>query len=127
MIALDASVLIAHLDPSDRHHRSATSLLLDAQPQALLVHPVTMAEVLVGGVRVGRGTEMRDDLLAVGVDVAGYDDDAPLRLAQLRVRTGLKLPDCCALDTAIEHEASLATFDKALASAATRLNVALVS
>lgn len=47
----------------------------------------------------------------------------PLRLARLRATTGLKLPDCCALDAALGHGASLATFDEALAAAARRLGV----
>lgn len=53
MIALDASVLIGHLTPHDAHHAAATEILLNAAPGSMLVHPLTLAEVLVGGVRVG--------------------------------------------------------------------------
>ena len=120
MIALDASVLIAHLSPFDSHHTAATAILLDATPGSTLVHTLTMAEVLVGGVRIGRGAAMRDDLRAAGVDVAPHDVDEPLRLAELRASTGLTLPDCCALDVAIHHRADLATFDAALALAGRR-------
>ena len=60
----------------------------------MLVHAITFAEVLVGGVRIGQGVSMRDDLFAAGIRVAPRDDDEPLRLAELRVSTGLKLPDC---------------------------------
>lgn len=125
MIALDASVLIAHLSPVDSHHAAATAILADATPGSMLVHTVTMAEVLVGGVRVGRGAAMRDDLRAVGVDVAPHDADEPLRLAELRASTGLKLPNCCVLDVAVHHRASLATFDAGLASAARHRGVAV--
>lgn len=123
MIALDASVLIAHLAPADPHHEAATRLLLEAAPQPLLVHAITLAEVLVGGVRIGRGAEMQADLEAAGTRLAPRDDEEPLRLAELRVGTGLKLPDCCVLDTAITHSAALGTFDQALAAAADRLDV----
>ncbi len=82
------------------HHAAATAILLDAAPGSTLVHTVTMAEVLVGGVRVGRGVAMRDDLRAAGIDAAPHDPDEPLRLAELRATTGLKLPDCCVLDVA---------------------------
>ena len=126
MIALDASVLIAHLSPVDSHHAQATAILLDATPGLTLVHTLTMAEVLVGGVRVGRGAAMRDDLRAAGVDVAPHDTDEPLRLAELRASTGLKLPDCCVLDVALHHRASIATFDAALASAARQRGVAVL-
>ena len=123
MIALDASVLIAHLNPDDAHHAAATELLLGASPGSMLVHALTIAEVLVGGVRVGRGAAMRDDLYAAGIDVAPHDSDEPLRLAELRASSGLKLPDCSVLDVALHHHASLATFDRALADTARRRGV----
>lgn len=123
MIALDASVLIAHLNPADQHHQAATAILLAGTPGQMLVHTVTLAEVLVGGVRIGQGASMRDDLRAAGIAVAPHDDDEPLRLAELRATSGLKLPDCCVLDVALHHHASLATFDDALAAAARQRGV----
>ena len=123
MIALDASVLVAHLYPYDDHHGAATRFLLDAGNEPLVAHSLTLAEVLVGGVRVNKGEEMLADLLAVGIKLARHGDDEPLRLARLRTTTGLKLPDCCVLDTALGNAATLATFDAALAKAAHRLNV----
>lgn len=123
MIAMDASVLIAHLNPADPRHLAATAILLAAGPGRMLVHTITLAEVLVGGVRAGQGALMRDDLRAAGIRVAPHDDDEPLRLAELRASSGLKLPDCCVLDVAIHHQASLATFDDALAAAARKRGV----
>jgi predicted nucleic acid-binding protein len=123
VIALDASVLIAHLNPADPHHQAATDVLLAGTPGRMLVHTITLAEVLVGGVRVGQGAAMRDDLRAVGITVAPPDDGEPVRLAELRASSGLKLPDCCVLDVAIRHQASLATFDTALAAAAAERGV----
>ncbi len=120
MIVLDASVLIAHLNPADTRHQVAAALLLTGSPGQMLVHPLTLAEVLVGGVRIGQGASMRDDLCAAGIGVAPHDDAQPLRLAELRATSGLKLPDCCVLAVAIRHQATLATFDDALASAARR-------
>lgn len=123
MIAVDASVLIAHLNPADAHHHAATEILLAGTAGDMLVHTLTLAEVLVGGVRIGRGASMRDDLQAAGITVASHDDGEPLRLAELRATTGLKLPDCCVLDVAIHHRARLATFDRALADVATKRGV----
>jgi predicted nucleic acid-binding protein len=120
---MDASVLIAHLNPTDPHHQAATEVLLTGTPGRMLVHPITLAEVLVGGVRIGQGVSMRDDLHAAGITVAPRDDGEPLRLAELRASTGLKLPDCCVLDVAIRHQASLATFDNALAAEARKRGV----
>lgn len=127
MIALDASVLIAHLHPGDAHHEVATRILLSASPGSMLVHTVTLAEVLGGAVRVGRGASMRADVRAAGIDVASHDADEPLRLAELRAVSGLKLPDCCVLDVAIRNHASIATFDGALAAAARLHDVAVLT
>lgn len=118
MIVLDASILIAHFNPNDTHHDAATQVLLDSSPGTLVAHTVTMAEVLVGGVRVGRGAQMRADLESIGIQLADHDEQEPLRLAELRATSRLKLPDCCVLDTAIINGASLATFDGDLSAAA---------
>lgn len=126
MIALDASVLVAHLYPLDAHHDAATSLLLYAVDEPLLVHALTLAEVLVGGVTIGKGAEMLADLKAAGILLGSRDDDEPLRVAELRATTGLKLPDCCVLDTARTNAAKLATFGQALATAARRLGVLVI-
>lgn len=126
MITLDASVLIGHLTPHDAHHAAATEVLLGAAPGSMLVHSLTLAEVLVGGVRVGRGRALRDDIEAAGVRVVAPDPGEPLRLAELRVSTGLKMPDCCVLDVALRTASSLATFDDALASHARQRGVTLL-
>lgn len=126
MIVLDASVLVAHLSPSDAHHEAATQLLLAATDESLAVHALTLAEVLVGGVKIDKGAEMLADLQAIGLGLAVRDDDEPLRLAELRALTGLRLPDCCVLDAAQTNAAQLATFDRALAAAAGRLGVTVL-
>lgn len=126
MIVLDASVLIGHLRTQDEHHAAATRVLLDATPGALLVHPMTLAEVLVGGVRTGRGEQLRDELRAAGVGLVTVDEREPLRLAELRVASRLTLPDCCVLDAALQRRAALATFDAALATAAAERGVLVV-
>jgi len=118
LIVVDASVLIAHLHPVDEHHAAATDFLIAATDQVLLIHPLNLAEVLVGGARSGRVLELANDLTAIGIRAAPHDDSEPLRLAELRASTGLRLPDCCALDTAMTQHAPLATFDAALARAA---------
>ena len=74
---MDASVLIAHLNSSDPQHDAATAILLSATPGQMLVHTITLAEVLVGGVRIGRGAAMLDDLSAAGITVASRDDGEP--------------------------------------------------
>lgn len=118
MITLDASVVIAHLQPRDLHHQAATDFLRGHADEALIIHSLSLAEVLVGSVRAGRGQELHDDLHAIGIRVADHQEGEALRLAALHVGTGLKLPDCCALDTALTSGSTLATVDERLACAA---------
>lgn len=118
MITLDASVVIAHLYPYDADHAQATGYLQASAEEGFLIHSLNLAEVLVGGVRAGRGQEMLTDLEAIGIHAADRGDGEALRLAHLRAGSGLKLPDCCALDTALTTGSTLATFDEALAQAA---------
>lgn len=125
VITLDASLVIAHLTPYDSHHQAATACLRSSAGERLLIHSLNLAEVLIGGVRVGRGQELLSDLHAIGIRVAERTEGEPLRLARLRVESGLKLPVCCALDTALATESSLATFDDALAKAARMRHVAV--
>jgi predicted nucleic acid-binding protein len=123
MITLDASVVIAHLYPHDVHHQAATEYLMEAAAEELVMHSLNLAEVLVGGARAGRGQEMLTDIEAIGIRVADRSDGEPLRLANLRAGSGLKLPECCALDTAFRTSSTLATFDHALANAARQHHV----
>ena len=113
MIVVDASVLIAFLDPNDAHHSAAVELLEDAAPP-LLVHPITAAEVLVAPVRHGVGDAVWADLVAIGVEIEETPID-PFQLAQLRAETGCKMPDCCVLAIAATRYAAVATFDDQLA------------
>lgn len=127
MITLDASVVIAHLYPRDPHHQQATDYLHAAAGDGFLIHSLNLAEVLVGGAKAGRGRQMLSDLEAIGIRVAERADGEPLRLADLRARSALKLPDCCALDTALTTASTLATFDHALARAARKHDVVVAS
>lgn len=91
-----------------------------------MIHPLNLAEVLASGVRVGRGAEMLADIEQMGVLVAEPNEGEPLRLATLRATTDLKLPDCCALDTALGAGAARAPFDDSLAAAARERRVRVV-
>lgn len=112
MIVLDASVLIAFLDPSDIHHAPAVEILGDVMPP-LFVHPITAAEVLVAPMRNGVADLVWNDLVAIGVEIDRTPID-PFQLARLRSSTGLKMPDCCVLTIAAARSTTVATFDERL-------------
>ncbi|GAC1443335.1 MAG: hypothetical protein NVS3B26_08990 [Mycobacteriales bacterium] len=115
MIVLDASVLIGFMFEQDDHHGAAVSLLRIAAGTPLGVSQLTLAEVLVVPTRLHRPDAAEQMLADLGVTEAPLPSGASRRLAQLRVETGLKLPDCCVLLTAQTVSGSLATFDERLA------------
>jgi predicted nucleic acid-binding protein len=126
-MVLDASVLIAAMNPSDAHHGAATSLLRrGAIQEGLLAHPITVAESAVGAAEQGRLQQLQHAYAALALEVTVPDADEPWRLAQRRATTRLPLPDCCVLDAAIRSGASLSTFDSRLASVARSAGVPVV-
>jgi predicted nucleic acid-binding protein len=124
VIVLDASVLIAQLDSGDRHHANAQSLLEANTQEPLGASPITLAETLVSPARAGRLADAETALQQLGVNELTLGENAPGRLAQLRTDTGLKLPDCCVLLTAHDHDAHVASFDTTLLKAAHKLGLA---
>ncbi len=71
------------------------------------------------------GNEAVERIQAMGVEIVDVDRGAPLRLAQLRSATRLRMPDCCVLDVAQRTGAAVLTFDRRLAAAAQKLGVAV--
>lgn len=123
MIVLDASVLIGYLDADDGHHERAVALLAGWVDEELAVSAITVAEIMVGPIRTRRGHLVQEVLTELGIRPLGLPADAGVDLAQLRVTTGLAMPDCCVLLTAVQASASVATFDRRLATAARKAHV----
>lgn len=123
MIVLDASVLIAHLDGRDRHHERATGLLEASGGDALGASTITLAETLVGPARAGRLADAERALRQLGVHELALGKNAAVRLAETRTQVGLKMPDCCVLLVAQEHEAVVASFDADLLAAAPKMGL----
>ena len=72
---------------------------------------------------MGRLDDARAALDELGVGELVLHSDAAARLASLRAKTGLRLPDCCALLAALDEHASLLTFDERLYTRAKTLGV----
>jgi predicted nucleic acid-binding protein len=126
VIVLDASVLIAYLDGEDDHHAAAEKLLADTIDDDLGANSLTLAEVLVVPVRTGSLEVARTALRDLEVHEVPLPADTAVRLAQLRVSTRLRMPDCCALLAAEDAGASIASFDERLAQAAESREVPVV-
>jgi predicted nucleic acid-binding protein len=124
VIVADASWFIALRDPDDAHHRTAVVVNDTFIDEIIVLHPVTLAECLVGPARLGRLDAAASGARAA-FEIVDVDDDAPLRWARLRAATTLRLPDVIVLDTAIFHAATaILTFDQQLAAEATGRSIA---
>ena len=124
MIVLDASVLIGQLDGNDLHHERARRLLESSDGSPLGASSISLAETLVAPARSGHLEIARDALARLEIAELALGIDAPARLARLRSDTDLKLPDCCVLLAAQDHDGAVASFDADLARAAKGLGLA---
>lgn len=113
VIVADASVLIGFLDEADPHHDRAIGLL--SAVQRFVAHPITLAEVLVHPVQLGIEDDVLARLTAIGMTPSPLPIN-PVLLARMRVRSGLKMPDCVVLVFAGAHGCGIATFDERLAA-----------
>ena len=127
MITLDANVMIAALDVRDAHHRDAARLLRERGGHGLLMHPISIAEVLVRPATQGGADEVFARMHGAGVVSIESSARDPLLLANLRARTRLRMPDCCVLLAAARSGFTLATFDEGVRGAADALGIPIVS
>jgi predicted nucleic acid-binding protein len=113
VIVFDASVLIAYLDSDDEFHGDADTLLSESVDEDFGANSLTLAEILVVPARA-----VQTALHELEIDELPFPLDTAVRLAHLRVSTGLKMPDCCVLLAAEDHHATVASFDERLTQAA---------
>lgn len=95
LIALDASVLIALLDPGDAHHPAARAALELYAEDDLRIPAHTLAEALVHPIRAGKDREARRLIAALEIAVEAVDETIAIAAAKLRARHGpaLRMPD----------------------------------
>ena len=120
MIVLDANIIISFLEETDPNHRRAIALFKAMDGEYLFVPSLTWAEVLVGAIGSDKAAEAQNRIQGLlGVAVANPDGvDWPVQLAQVRARTGLRMPDAFVLAAAEVLDAKVATFDSKLAAVA---------
>jgi predicted nucleic acid-binding protein len=114
LIALDASVLIALLDPDDVHHPAARASLEAHADDDLRIPAHALAEALVHPARVGKERQAR--LLIAGLEIAvdPVDETVAVAAARLRATHGrsLRMPDALVLAYAdVQKAKSVLTAD----------------
>ena len=126
MIVVDANVVIAASSPGHVHHEAAQQIVTDHGGEGMVLHSLTMAEVLVGPARGGAEAVARGLLADAGFRLAPQGDPSPEHLARVRASTTLKMPDACVLATAEHLQVALATFDRRVAREAGERGIAVL-
>ncbi len=118
MIVIDASILIAHLDPTDAHHTAATALLRDTIDEDRGMSVLTIAECLVRPVRAGVAATVERALDRLEIAALSLDADQARQLAETRAQTGLRMPDAVVIHAALTRGGGVASADAGLRDAA---------
>lgn len=96
VVVIDASVIIAFLNPHDAHHQAAIAALTRKRIADLVLPATDYAEILVGPHRRGKAAVFKVEAFVsdFGMQVEPIDTDIARRAAILRNRhKGLQLPD----------------------------------
>ncbi|MGD7706187.1 type II toxin-antitoxin system VapC family toxin [Microlunatus sp. Y2014] len=115
MLVADANIVIAASTPGHVHHHDAVRIVAEFGLAGIVLHSLTMAEVLLGPARAGNLAGAQDRLTAAGFMLAPNGEPPPDVLARVRAATSLTMPDTCVLATAEYLRLDLATFDDRLA------------
>lgn len=117
-VVLDSSVLIAFLNPEDRHHKSAQREIAAAKAR-FKISTITVTESMVLAARQSEAVanEFLADLDNHFGPFIVLDREIAMAAAKLRAKTGLATPDAIISASATATGAILWTFDKALAKA----------
>jgi predicted nucleic acid-binding protein len=98
LIVLDASVVVAFLDPADRRNESAVSALEGYAAEETVLPASAYAEVLVHAARVGELETVREKIKALLTRIAPIDEPVAEEAARLWARhPALRLPDALVL------------------------------
>jgi predicted nucleic acid-binding protein len=114
-ITLDATVLIALAKPDDAHHEWAKEFFLGATDAEFCIASLTLAEVLVHPVRQKVHKKFLSAIKRLNLEVMPLSEEDVLGLAQVRVSSGLRMPDAVVLHAAITHKTEIVTADQQLA------------
>src|SRR2546423_1884889 len=127
VVVLDASVIIAFLDPADVHHAAAVAAFRAHAGDQLVIPASVYAEILVRPYRYGPSAvaTVEQFTAALAIHVEPVSREIARRAAQLRSQhTSLRLPDALVLATADElNAAAVLTADVAWTKISPRAQV----
>lgn len=132
VVVLDASVLIAFFESSDPFHSRAIQIVMAATERGdhLVANELTVAEFLVAPARSDIVERAEARLSELGVGRRDFPASFAPRLATIRHRARVKLPDAAVILTAVDAAeagtgpVSVATFDARLRAGAATYGIA---
>jgi predicted nucleic acid-binding protein len=118
VIVFDAGVLIAYLTADDLFHDAARDFMEEYEEFEFAANVFTVAETLVRPIRSNDEGVARGTLESIGLRILGLEPREAAELADIRVTSGLKMPDAVVVHSALQHAAQLVTTDRTVARAA---------
>lgn len=119
---VSSGVVIALLDPADRHHQAAVHAVEAVGDNDLLMPATSLAECLIAPVRAGHEEAVLEALAAVHVGVVPVDVDTAVEAARLRAQsTSLRLPDAIVMALAQQLDGDVLTVEASWAAVSDRV------
>ena len=127
LTVVDASIIVAALEPDDAHHETASAALMDHAAEGEVMLPASAyAEALVHPLQAGPEGAAAVDAFLDRAAVVVVDVDAPSAraAAELRAVHRIRLADALVLGVAASHRADVVlTADRAWASLSDKVRV----
>jgi predicted nucleic acid-binding protein len=124
LIVLDASIVIALLDPGDSLHAASLQAFTSQADEDLAIPASALAETLVIPSRAGRLEEVQAKIRLLELRVIPIDENIAVEAARLRGRhRSLRLPDALVIASGdIVQADSILTGDRSWASISARVH-----
>ena len=113
LVLLDSSVLIALLNPTDFHHKSA--LNSRTHNDEFIISAISITELMPRAIKDGNSEGIWKALKLVAKEIVDVDSEIAMSAARIRSLTGARTPDAIISATAQGLGAQLWTFDAKLA------------
>ena len=123
---LDSSALIASLNPNDSHFSEVWEKM--SASNSIQIHEVSLAESLVRAHTSNTVEQVMHVFKGIGATlVSSAGLQGALRVAEIRSKTGLPLPDCYVIDAGRETDEKILSFDSKLNRSAKTLGLATIN
>jgi len=126
-LILDSSAVLALINPLDTYCSEVRALFKSGLHKFGVLHEVSLAECLVRATEKGTTDQVLEFIESMGI----FFEDSPgvpgaLRVAEIRMKTKLPLPDCYVVDIALRLKLPLVSLDKKLNQVAQEIGIELI-